>query len=96
MRFYRREQWYRIPESETVILNTNYLCGKHRFVKRTMDVKASYAQVRPVLEQMPKADWRSWNVGSGYAWEAPSSPSYFLAVSMTDEAVALQFELTFC
>ena len=96
MRVYRREQWYRIPEAITVILNTNYLWGKHRFVKRTNNLKSSYDQVRQVLAQMSKDDWESWNVGSGYEWEPPNNGTYFLAVSMTDDAVALQFELTFC
>ena len=96
MRFYKREQWYRISEHETVILNTNYLWGKHRFVIRTCDINQAYAQMRPLLHQMPTDDWESWNVGSGYGWEPKSKQSYYLAVSMKDELTAMQFELTFC
>jgi hypothetical protein len=96
MRFYSREQWYRIPDNETVILNTNYLFGKHRFVKRTQNLKSSYDQVKSLLHHMSKDSWESWNVGTGYAWEPKSKETYFLAVSMTDGDVALQFELTFC
>lgn len=93
MRVYKLEQWYKIPEKESVILNTQYLCGKHRFVKRTRDLHKSYNLVRPLLNNI---SCECWNVGTGYAWEPQGSNSYFLAVSMEDPDVALQFELTFC
>lgn len=92
MRFFKLEQWYRIPEKETVILNTNYFVGKHRFVIRTYNVSLAHAQVKPLLHSMSRETWHSWNVGSGH----PGAPSYFLAVSMQDELTAMQFELTFC
>jgi hypothetical protein len=96
MRFYKLEQWYRIPENETVILNTNYLWGKHRFVKRTRDISQAHAQVKPLLHSMRRETWESWNVGSGYTWEPQGKQSFFLAVHMQDELTAMQFELTFC
>ena len=92
MRFFRLEQWYRIPEKDTIILNTNYLFGKHRFVIRTCNVSQAHAQVKPLLYGMCRETWDSWNVGSGY----PGAPSYFLAVHMQDELTAMQFELSFC
>lgn len=92
MRIYKLEQWYRIPEKETIILNTNHLFGRHRFVIRTCDVSHAHAQVKTMLHTMCKDTWESWNVGSGY----PGAPSYFLALSMQDELTAMQFELTFC
>lgn len=92
MRFFKLEQWSRIPEKETVILNTNYFVGKHRFVIRTHNVSLAHAQVKPLLHGMCNGTWGSYNVGSGY----PGAPSYFLAVHMQDELTAMQFELTFC
>lgn len=96
MMFLKLEQWYRISEKETIILNTNYFFGNHRFVIRTRDVSQAHAQVKPLLYSMCRETWDSWNVGSGYTWEPKSRQTYFLAVHMQDEFTALQFELTFC
>lgn len=94
MRFFKLEQWYRIPETETVILNNNYFVGKHRFVIRACNVSLAHAQVKPLLHSMCRTTWGSWNVGSGSGY--PGASSYFLAVHMQDELTAMQFELTFC
>lgn len=93
---YALEQWYKAPEGEKIILNQNYFCGTYRFVKRTRDLKGSYQQVAPLLLTLPPDGFSCWNVGSGYHWERPGKESYFLALSLEDEQVAWQFELSYC
>lgn len=96
MTFYKLETWYRIPQSQrVVILNESYLWGPYRFVIRTKQLNQVWNQVSPLLHTMCKSDWESFNVGSGYP-EPDWDRSVFLAVSMKDELTAMQFELTFC
>ena len=93
MQYFEINTWYRIPDGERLILNTNWFCGSNRFVIRVSHpVRLLLDDVSKFNDAVPKDSFRSMICGDGYAWSEAS----LYAVSYFDDDVAVAFQLTFC
>jgi len=93
MSYFKANQWYRIPNGETLVLNTNYWCGSNRFVIRALvPVTPVIGPASEFVQGYSETKCRSMICGSGIAWEDSS----FYAVQFDDDGVAVEFQLRFC
>ena len=83
MRYFEINKWYRIPNGERLVLNTNYWTGRNRFVIRaSIPVRPVIDPASEFVQRYPYPRCRSMICGSGDAW----GKSSFYAVSFASAA----------